>query len=198
MTYAHGMLQQYLARLQIGRERIDDIVRCFTITPYQKQTHFSRIGDHDDKLAFLISGIFCMYLTQEDGTLFVKDFLHLPQFFTATFAPRQASMVNLQALNDALVLEASYAEIQQIFARDRELETLAKQGLEQRLTSLYNRLEAFATMDATTRYLRFKKDYGEVEADIPQHLIAAYIGITPTQLSRIRKKYTNLRLSQQM
>jgi len=168
------------------------------VTPYQKQAHFSRVGDYDDKLGFLISGIFCMYLIQEDGTLFIKDFLHSPQFFTATFAPQQANLVNFQALNEALVLEAGYSAIQNIFAKDRDLEILAKKGLEQRLTSLYERLESFATTDATSRYLRFQEAHGNIEAEIPQHLIAAYIGITPTQLSRIRKKCNNLRRSQQM
>ncbi len=43
------------------------------------------------------------------------------------------------------------------------------------------------TNKALENYLLFQKNYDGYEHLIPQHLIAAYLGITPTQLSRIKK-----------
>ncbi len=42
--------------------------------------------------------------------------------------------------------------------------------------------------DATERYALFQKEFPELENHIAQYHIASYLGITPTQLSRIRAK----------
>ena len=42
--------------------------------------------------------------------------------------------------------------------------------------------------DAEERYLDFIKYKPGIETRIPLHYIASHLGITPTQLSRIRKK----------
>jgi hypothetical protein len=42
--------------------------------------------------------------------------------------------------------------------------------------------------DASQRYVRFIQDYPFLVERLPQHHIASHLGITPTQLSRIRKK----------
>jgi hypothetical protein len=41
--------------------------------------------------------------------------------------------------------------------------------------------------NATTRYLRFTRAYPNLVDRLPQYHIASHLGITPTQLSRIRK-----------
>jgi len=44
----------------------------------------------------------------------------------------------------------------------------------------------FLTMDAATRYQIFLKEYAYYVKQIPNTLIAAYIGITPVSLSRLK------------
>jgi hypothetical protein len=43
-------------------------------------------------------------------------------------------------------------------------------------------------LEAGERYLIFQKEFPGLENRIPQYHIASYLGITPTQLSRIRAK----------
>lgn len=43
-------------------------------------------------------------------------------------------------------------------------------------------------LDADERYHIFQKQFSGLENRIPQYHIASYLGITPTQLSRIRRK----------
>ena len=42
--------------------------------------------------------------------------------------------------------------------------------------------------DASERYASFRQEYPDLENQIPQYQVASYLGITPTQLSRIRAK----------
>ncbi len=45
-----------------------------------------------------------------------------------------------------------------------------------------------ALLNATERYVLFKKSFPNLEQKIPQYHIASYLGITATQLSRLRNK----------
>ncbi len=46
-------------------------------------------------------------------------------------------------------------------------------------------------LDATERYLSFLKEQPELAERVPQYHLASHLGITPTQLSRIRKSLKN-------
>jgi CRP-like cAMP-binding protein len=45
-----------------------------------------------------------------------------------------------------------------------------------------------ALLDADKRYSIFRDEYPGIELEIPKYHVASYLGISPTQLSRIRKK----------
>ena len=45
----------------------------------------------------------------------------------------------------------------------------------------------FVQNDASARYLCFINEYPALKDRLPQYHIASYLGITPTQLSRIKK-----------
>ena len=42
--------------------------------------------------------------------------------------------------------------------------------------------------EAMSNYLMFRENFPDLENKIPHYHIASYLGITPTQLSRLRKK----------
>ncbi|MBL4904660.1 MAG: hypothetical protein JKZ00_01235 [Flavobacteriaceae bacterium] len=50
------------------------------------------------------------------------------------------------------------------------------------------RITELSTLDATARYLKLKNDIPDIDNLIQQYHIAAYLNITPVQLSRIRKE----------
>ena len=45
-----------------------------------------------------------------------------------------------------------------------------------------------AILDAKTRYYKFMREKPDLFNRIPQYYVAAYLGITPQSLSRIRKE----------
>jgi len=45
-----------------------------------------------------------------------------------------------------------------------------------------------ALLDADKRYIIMREKFPTIESVVPQYYIASYLGISPTQLSRIRRK----------
>ncbi|MNY40990.1 hypothetical protein D3C86_1757710 [compost metagenome] len=55
------------------------------------------------------------------------------------------------------------------------------------MEKIYTR-NAYLGVDATSRYLKFIEEQGDIALRVPQSIIASYLGITPQSLSRIRKQ----------
>jgi len=51
-----------------------------------------------------------------------------------------------------------------------------------------DRVSSHLSIKATESYAKFCKKYPDIEKRVPIKYIASYLGITPTYLSRIRKK----------
>jgi CRP-like cAMP-binding protein len=181
------VLRSYLQHLHFNKDIIKETLACFSEKHYQRHDFFSLAGHSDGRLGFIIQGLFYMFIETEEGNIFTKDFLGEGQFLLAMFDPQQESLANIRAIKDSTILEANYANIQKLFAKYPEFEHAAKLGAEKRIQAIYARMESFPLMEARQRYEQFLTTFAEVEQDIPQYLVASYLGITPTQLSRIRK-----------
>ncbi|PKO14598.1 MAG: hypothetical protein CVU39_14065 [Chloroflexi bacterium HGW-Chloroflexi-10] len=182
------VFRQYLNKLQLEEAIINEVLAAFVVKQYQKGECFSFVGNVEDKLGFVINGLFFMYIDDKNGKTFTKDFLTNKRFLLATFDPDQGSLATIRAIKNSVILEARYSDIQRLFVRYSAFESLSRKRMEKEVEAIYERLESFAGMEAKERYLLFKDKYGVIEEEIPQYLIASYIGVTPTQLSRIRKK----------
>jgi CRP-like cAMP-binding protein len=184
----YRLLEERLESLHIDRTVARETISLFDIRPYRKGGYFSSEGEQTDRLGFVLDGVFSMFTIQDDGRVFVKDFPTKAQFLLASFEPGRPAKVSIQSLVDSTVLEARYSAVGSLLRGYPELERAARRGAERRMEELYRRLELFATLETRERYRSFKQDFGDLEALIPQYLIASYLGVTPTQLSRIRNR----------
>jgi CRP-like cAMP-binding protein len=188
MDAYYSVLQKYLENLQLQQNIIDEVLACFGVRHYAKKDYFSFTGETNDKLGFVVNGLFCMYIESDEGAIFTKDFIDNQRFLLATFDPITENLATIQALKDAVILEARYSDIQRLFDKYPDFELLARKRTETEVASIYERLETFALLEAKERYLLFKQKYGALESEIPQYMVASYLGVTPTQLSRITRK----------
>lgn len=181
------LMESYFKKLSLNEETITEIMKCFKVKQYQCKEHFSRMGECSDKLGFVIQGLFYMHLQKADGSLYTKEFIREQEFLLASFDPNKESTVNIQALQDSIIMEAKYSDIQKLYNKYHDFERLSKIGMEKKIDQIYLKLESLALMEAKDRYRFFKQTYGDLESKIPQYIIASYLNITPTQLCRIKK-----------
>ncbi len=79
----------------------------------------------------------------------------------------------------------------QAYAQFHDLERLARKIAEYYFLEKERKELEMALQDATQRYFNFREQFPTLEQLIPQYHIASYLGISATQLSRIRRKLTN-------
>lgn len=181
-------LVRHLAAMGLEATVVQEIAGRFRDRRLRRGEPFVTEGEVADRLGFVVSGCFAMEAIHEDGRLFIKDFMGPSSFLLGGFEPSAESQVTIRAVREAWILEAAYSAILALQQVHPALEVLARRGLERRYEALVRRLEHLAGLNAAQRYEVYRKDFSGLTKEIPLHLVAAYLDITPTQLSRIRRR----------
>jgi CRP-like cAMP-binding protein len=83
---------------------------------------------------------------------------------------------------------ANYEQLTRLFAPYPDWERFARCHAEWLFVLKEQREIELVLLDAAQRYQLFRQQYPSLEQKIAQYHIARYLGVTPTQLSRIRAK----------
>ena len=98
------------------------------------------------------------------------------------------SLLEFEAIEDSLIVEIEFAGYRDIMLEKDDLKLFQIHYLEKNwLLAKDSREIEIVQKDAAARYLRFREEYPALIKRLPQYHIASHLGITPTQLSRIRK-----------
>ena len=164
----------------------------FTPTKLKKDDFFVQPGKIETRFAFLESGLTRTYYCNSRGKEFTKK-IHSPGGLIGSYSSmiqKSVSTLYVQALTDCSLLVADYVKVESLFDTHPLIERLARRLAEVQYVLKEKREMELAMMSAEDRYHIFQKEFPGLENDIPQYFVASYLGITPTQLSRIRAKKT--------
>ena len=91
-----------------------------------------------------------------------------------------------EKVEDTLLIEINFTAYRQLMLEKNNLKLFQIYYLEKNWLLAKDSLEIVQD-DATARYLRFIDEHPSLVNYLAQYDIASHLGITPTQLSRIRK-----------
>ncbi|GAA0342134.1 hypothetical protein GCM10009092_03360 [Bowmanella denitrificans] len=155
-----------------------------------KGTYWLKPGQQPDRFAFVHRGLLRIYVTDGQGREYNKMFFaegSFPGSMAALLEKRQSDF-GLQALEDTCLLEIDFAAYRSLLQRFHDLALYQVHYLETNwLRAKDVREVALVQEDAASRYTRFMDEFGYLAHRLPQYHIASHLGITPTQLSRIKK-----------
>jgi CRP-like cAMP-binding protein len=190
--YLEKLRRYFHQNTDLTDEIIDAVVNASKPRKYRKGEIFSKQGEFCDKVAYICSGIFSGFSTQEDGSLFVAIFLKEDDFIKGGFEISEPSTITIQAVCDAVTVEVPKKIMQDMYLQYPQIGHFVMCMIEKCLSNHASHMIQIGTNKALDNYLLFQENFQREEDHIPQHLIAAYLGITPTQLSRIRKSLSNV------
>ncbi|MCK7555816.1 Crp/Fnr family transcriptional regulator [Chitinophaga sedimenti] len=183
-------LIQYLRQYgRLTQEQCGLIIAKAQPANVKKGAYFSEAGRVSRRIGFVTDGVFRVCYYDRHGADFTRYFIYEHRFVAdmSSFMDELPSAEYIEAVTDATVLEFSREDFTAL-ANDIPEWT----DIFAKITSsvLENKMKAAGNMlvqDAQSRYLHFLEHYPGLANRIPQTMLASYLGITATSLSRIRK-----------
>lgn len=174
----------------VSEAALDQMSGLFTRRKLKKGDNFIEAGVVARKIAFLEEGYLRAYYATPDGVTYNKHFFKAPTFIGgySSLVSGQINQIIQQALTDCIIWQADYKRFTALYDQYPDLERVARILAESFFVQKEKREVEIVLLDADKRYEIFQQEFPELEQLIPQYHIASYLGITPTQLSRIRKK----------
>lgn len=146
------------------------------------------IGEKQTQVYLIYKGLARSFYLDINGNDITKMFMKENDFCVGeSLFENEASIQGVEALENMKALKFDSEKLKSILLSDKALTNLYIGYLEKNLIYKMQRESSFQIMSATERYLRFQKDYKDIENRVNQSYIASYLGIAPESLSRIKR-----------
>jgi len=155
---------------------------------YKKGENFISEGQKPRKIAFVSKGLFSQYYIAENGDTVIKYFFPEERLAASVSAmlSHTPSIFTITAIEHTTVLEYDFFEFKKLLAVYPDIASFYIKYIELHWIIEKEPLEITLRNDtAKTRYDDFLKKYPQLVTRLKKHHIASFLGITPTQLSRI-------------
>ncbi|MFK8102821.1 MAG: Crp/Fnr family transcriptional regulator [Saprospiraceae bacterium] len=174
-------------------ETILALAELFSPVELEANQFFIKEDQYAKEIGFLETGIARAFFVTREGKEYNKQFFVGPTLIGAyaSLLTKQKNKIAQQALTPCKVWKASYAEIELLYQKFHDFERLGRKMAEYYFIAKEKKELEMALLDAENRYLIFRAEFPTLELKIPQYHIASYLGISPTQLSRVRNKMSS-------
>ncbi len=150
--------------------------------------YFSKENSFAQEIGFVISGVLRMFYLDDKGLEWNKRFLIENDFVMANMNPIEKSIISIQAITETKLICLQYRDFARLSKKYSELSLLTQKLTSQHIDFKQHREIRLLSMKARERYVNFLQEYPTLKKEIAQYHISSYLGITPTQLSRIKKE----------
>jgi CRP-like cAMP-binding protein len=173
----------------IPDEQLKEIIPLISKASYKKNEYYTKVGDVQPYLGFVISGLFRLFYIDIKGKEYTKNFFTTDNLFSVynSILKGKPSNLYIQALRDSEILLIDYNEWLKLTDSHISWQILLRKITEHAYLEKEKRESDLLFYDAETRYLNFKNDFPGLESQIKQHHIASFLGMSSETLSRIKK-----------
>ncbi len=188
-------LEEYIRKISwVSDDIFEELYRLFRPLKLKKYDFFIKEGAYANQIGFLNKGVVRAFFLNDAGKEYNKQFFVGASIIGAytSLLTKQPNQIAQQALTDCELLVADYQQVEALYKKHHELERFGRKIAEYYFLEKEQKEIEMALLDAEKRYRIFRKTFPQIELILPQYHIASYLSISPTQLSRIRKKMTEI------
>jgi len=180
---------------------VREILSIFDEQVYKKGSLFKKQDTIIQNLGFLVNGSARSYFINEKGDDITHEVLESQSFLSDIISIRtnEISPVVIEILEKSTLLVAPMVNVSELLNKNVTLNILIREYMGDRAMQLVRHHLLFLNGTARQRYDYLIATNPSLFKNFPLRYIASMIGVTPTQLSRIRGKIIWIpQISQQM
>jgi len=192
------LLMEYFSSLiPLNREEKNLVLSSFHPRLYRKKQYLLQEGDVCTQLFFVVRGCIRMYKIDDKGTIHIIQFAAENNWMNdlGSFHQVQPSALSIDALEDTVVLQINRDQLINLYMQAPKFDRIFRVLLENSYVRLQSRLLQNISSTAEDRYNTFLNLYPDLVNRISQIQIAAFLGITPEFLSKLRNRKSNSNLN---
>lgn len=176
---------------QISTKTWNELKKISKLIEVKKNDLICRINELQNSFYFVNKGLLRFYNINEKGVEYNKTFFNEGMFpgSMVSLLKAEPSEFEIQALEDCQLIQIDFEKYRKLLKKSEDLKLFQIYYLEKNwLIKMESKDISIVQKDAQERYEDFQKEHPNLESRLTQYHIASHLGITPTQLSRIRKK----------
>jgi len=177
-------------KIAITDEELEMIKSVCRIKKLRKKQYLLQEGDIWRYNAFVLKGFLRTYRVDDKGQEHYIQF-SIEDWWAGdreSYIDEKPAKLTIDAFEDSEVVLISKVDFEMLLNKIPGLNTFMRNLMERSLIALRNRVHSNISYTAEEKYNDFIKTYPNLFNRMPQHMIAAYLGITPETLSRVRNQ----------
>jgi CRP-like cAMP-binding protein len=157
---------------------------------YLKKQFALQHGDVCQYLNFVVRGCLRLYQADSEGAIHILQFATENNWIRdlASFHKVVPSKLDIDAIEETVVLRISRLDLIDLYLTGTHFNRIFRVLLENSFMQQQDRLSQLFSSTAEERYQSFLETYPHLLTRLSQVQIAAYLGVTPEFLSRIRNR----------
>lgn len=182
------LLEYFNGCIPLNKEEKQLVTGYFQPRLYRRRQYVLQEGDICTKFNFVVRGCLRMYKIDDKGNMHILQFTAENRWLTdlGSFYGKNVSKLNIDAIEDTMILQISYDNLIALYKQAPKFDRIFRVMIENSFIALQERLLQNISSTAEERYLSFVQMYSHLSNRLPQTQIAAFLGISPEFLSRIR------------
>lgn len=198
MYEKQNYIQQFFKKVQsyypICNETFDLLLKIIHFEEIKSGELLLPFGKIAKYKYFICQGAVIAYFIDGKGSLYNKN-IFLENDFAGSLVSsilQKPSQFELQAVEDSVIICIDYQKYRKLIDENSDFKNFYIAYLEKNWVIDKEKREiAIVMQEASERYLKLLEQHPNIENHISLKNIALHLGITPTQLSRIRKELKN-------
>lgn len=184
------LLNYFQQLIPLTQAEKDLVARKFHYRLYRKRQYVLQEGNICTQFNFVIRGCLRAYKIDEKGAIHILQFAAENNWINdlGSFHGEKPSALNIDALEDTVVLQISRDELVDLYLKAPKFDRIFRVLTENGFIRLQERLLQNISSTAEERYASFLALYPHLTNRLSQVQVAAYLGITPEFLSRLRNQ----------
>jgi CRP-like cAMP-binding protein len=189
-TTVQPLLEYFDKLIPLRKEERDLVTAKFHPHLFLKKQFALQHGDVCQYFDFVVRGCLRLYKVGDDGVYHILQFATENSWISdlASFHKKIKSKFEVDALEDTVVLRISYDDLIDLYIKAPKFDRIFRVLLENHFMQQQERIGQLFSSTAEDRYQAFMENHPHLQSRLSQVQIAAYLGVTPEFLSRIRSR----------